>query len=111
MSLNYYYYSRFQDIYSNSVDYHGYSCVCVCVCVRVLLGSSQEDHHSLLSDLREASKAKTPLSQVLDDRQLTEQYRWVWQNGRGEQIIVAMDRMWWVEILCELCRFEVNTYN
>ena len=50
--------------------------VCLFVCLyRVLLGSSQEEHHSLLSALREASEAKTPLSKVLDDRKLTEQYR------------------------------------
>ncbi len=42
---------------------------------RVLLGSTQDDHHSLLSDLRAASAAKTALSKVLDARSLTEHYR------------------------------------
>lgn len=62
-------------------------CLCVVLCCvvcvsgcgvcddRVLLGSSQEDHHSLLSALRAASEAKTPLCKVLDERKLTEQYR------------------------------------
>ena len=43
---------------------------------RVQLGSTQEDHHSLLSDLRAASVAKNPLKKVLDARNLTEQYRY-----------------------------------
>lgn len=42
---------------------------------RVLLGSTKSDHQSLLSELRAASVAKTPLSKVLDARKLTEQYR------------------------------------
>lgn len=44
---------------------------------RVLLGSTQDDHHSLLSDLRAASVAKTPLSKILDARKMTEVYRLV----------------------------------
>lgn len=41
----------------------------------VLLGSTQDDNHSLLSDLRAASVAKRALSKVLDARNLTENYR------------------------------------
>ena len=59
-------------------------CVLYSICLqifnihsRVLLGSTKSDHQSLLSELRAASVAKTPLSKVLDARKLTEQYRCV----------------------------------
>ncbi len=42
---------------------------------RVLSGSTKSDHQSLVSELRAASVAKTPLSKVLDATKLTEQYR------------------------------------